>query len=232
MSLRSTPKAKKKKMLSRCFCLAKQRMQKQNQIELTVQAWRLTFLLLNLVATETHIKRSFSRPSSPTLKSQHGHHHHRRAKRSARRYLLGFDTRSKPQEDYCTRSPKKSIKRSLGCLALDLQVHNWSRIYVVRTTRSLDPWKKQHFPFALLPSRLETRSSARWEKLDHQSGWLHGRKDEMDGWVDRFLLHLNLYATTNGSTNFSKALISRKSNSSNWNFAKGFGRKVMWFSIM
>jgi hypothetical protein len=61
---------------------------------------------------------------------------------------------------------------------------------------------------------------------------LHGRKDEMDGWVDRFLLHLNLYATTNGSTNFSKALISRKSNFSNWNFAKGFGRKVMWFSIM
>jgi hypothetical protein len=97
-------KSKKKKMLSRCFCLAKQRMQKQNQIELTVQAWRLTFLLLNLVATETHIKRPFSRPSSPTLKSQHGHHHHRRAKRSARQCLLGFDTRSKPQEDYCTRS--------------------------------------------------------------------------------------------------------------------------------
>jgi hypothetical protein len=54
----------------------------------------------------------------------------------------------------------------------------------------------------------------------------------MDGWVDRFLLHLNLYATTNGSTNVSKALISRKSNFSNWNFAKGFGRKVIWFSIM
>jgi hypothetical protein len=31
---------------------------------------------------------------------------------------------------------------------------------------------------------------------------------------------------------FPKALISRKSNFSNWNFAKEFGRKVMWFSIM
>jgi hypothetical protein len=32
---------------------------------------------------------------------------------------------------------------------------------------------------------------------------LHGRKDEMDGWVDRFLLHLNLYAT-NASTNLQR----------------------------
>lgn len=99
--------------------------------------------------------------------------------------------------------PKKSFKRPSGCLAFDLRVHHWSQIFVVRTTRSLDPWKNKHFPFSLRRSRLETRSCAPWEKLDHQSGWLHGRKDEMDGWVDRFLLHLNLYAT-NGSTNFRR----------------------------